>query len=261
MTYKSKFLGLVILALSLSFTNTSLKKRKTPPGTVRINDTLFVDQTEIGNVHWREFLFWTIAIDKDTAKYESMLLDTTVWHDMNLGWEKYYHNHPSYNYYPVVGVSYEQAIAYCKWRSDRVNENYKQVPSNNPFPGREYVYNLPSKEEWEIAAAGKLEIAPYPYGLASGVFTIFRRREIRSFNAIYTSKDSSLKPLSIESFKPNQYGIVNTAGNVAEMISKKGIAKGGSFMHKVEDCKIINEQAYSQPENWLGFRCVCKFKN
>jgi hypothetical protein len=46
-------------------------------------------------------------------------------------------------------------------------------------------------------------------------------------------------------------------GNVAEMLAEKGICKGGSFYHALDDCKITGQLTYTQPEPWLGFRCVC----
>lgn len=43
---------------------------------------------------------------------------------------------------------------------------------------------------------------------------------------------------------------------MAEMVSEKGVAKGGSFTHPLDSCKISIDQYYFQPEVWLGFRCV-----
>ena len=45
-------------------------------------------------------------------------------------------------------------------------------------------------------------------------------------------------------------------GNVAEMISEKGIAKGGSFVVKLDSCKITIDKFYDTTQMWLGFRCV-----
>lgn len=50
---------LILLLISFKEGNNSYFKRENaPPGTVKINDTLFIDQTEIANIHWREFLYW-----------------------------------------------------------------------------------------------------------------------------------------------------------------------------------------------------------
>jgi formylglycine-generating enzyme required for sulfatase activity len=61
----------------------------------------------------------------------------------------------------------------------------------------------------------------------------------------------------VYSYWKNRFGLFQTIGNVAEMISEKGICKGGSWRHELETCRAGNDIAYSKPMSWLGFRCVC----
>lgn len=49
-------------------------------------------------------------------------------------------------------------------------------------------------------------------------------------------------------------------GNVAEMVDKKGIAKGGTWADKIKDCGIKNNIPYVNANEWLGFRCVCEYR-
>ncbi|AFM02547.1 hypothetical protein Fleli_0036 [Bernardetia litoralis DSM 6794] len=60
-------------------------------------------------------------------------------------------------------------------------------------------------------------------------------------------------------YKPTkQFELYNMFGNVAEMTSEKGIAKGGSFAHTLEECAADRVQVYNSPQAWLGFRCVAE---
>ncbi len=52
-------------------------------------------------------------------------------------------------------------------------------------------------------------------------------------------------------------GLHNMIGNVSEMVSEKGISKGGSWMHLIEECRVGKDINYQRAEPWLGFRCVC----
>ncbi len=89
--------------------------------------SFYIDETEVANVHYREYLFWLNKVFGNSYPqvYEKALPDTLVWRSAlayNEPLVEYYFRHPAYNDYPVVGVTWEQATNYCKWRSDRVNE-------------------------------------------------------------------------------------------------------------------------------------------
>jgi formylglycine-generating enzyme required for sulfatase activity len=252
---------------------TVFKKEPTqenPPGTVKINDTLFVDQTEVANVHWREYLYYLNRFDSGNA-YKA-LPDTLVWRDSNPFNEpltKYYFRHPMFNRYPAVGISYEQAVEFCKWRTYVANQGVyfrqnkiKDLKNHiqDSFPIKFY-YRLASNKEWEMIAAGQLSATEFPYG-HKDVYAKWRGKKWKAFNCIYP-EDSTKKTapdgpytVDVKAFLPNAYGTYNMIGNLSEMLSEKGTAKGGSFVHPLDSCKIVLNQHYEKPEVWLGFRCV-----
>jgi sulfatase modifying factor 1 len=85
-----------------------------------------MDETEIRNVDYREYLYWISRVFSEMPEvYQNALPDTLVWLDplaYNDPYVEYYFRHPAYNEYPVVGVSWRQAGDYALWRTDRVNE-------------------------------------------------------------------------------------------------------------------------------------------
>jgi len=95
------------------------------PRTVTVS-SFYMDETEVKNVDYREYLFWLRRVYTDYPEvYSRALPDTLVWRSpmgFNDPYVQYYFRHPSYNNYPVVGVSWIKANDFCLWRTDRVNE-------------------------------------------------------------------------------------------------------------------------------------------
>jgi formylglycine-generating enzyme len=88
--------------------------------------SFYMDETEIRNVDWREYLYWLQRVYPSNPEvYKAALPDTMVWREELAYNEPYVENylrHAAYSEYPVVGVSWIQADKYCRWRTDRANE-------------------------------------------------------------------------------------------------------------------------------------------
>lgn len=212
--------------------------------------------------------------------------DTTCWvNDFtnadNERYMKLYFSNPAYDDYPVVGVTWEQANAFCAWRTDFLLKGLggyaKQIQR----------YRLPTEIEWEFAARGKNGTA-YPW--ESG--------EVKSDKGCYYAnfkpdrgnytKDGSLITSKCGIFSANSNGLYDMAGNVAEWTStvfteagvesmsdmnpelsynaakedpyrlKKKSVRGGSW----KDPESMIRSAWrsyeyqNQPRSYIGFRCV-----
>jgi gliding motility-associated lipoprotein GldJ len=98
------------------------------PRRITVN-SFYIDRSEVANVHYREYMYWVNTVfegDEFEAVRNAVLPDTLVWRSelaYNEPLVEYYLRHPSYNYYPVVGVTWKQANDFCAWRTDRVNES------------------------------------------------------------------------------------------------------------------------------------------
>ncbi|PKP30992.1 MAG: gliding motility lipoprotein GldJ [Bacteroidetes bacterium HGW-Bacteroidetes-16] len=89
--------------------------------------SFYIDQTEVSNIAYLEYIFWLNRVYGQSYPLvvQNALPDTLVWRDRlayNEPLVQTYFRHPSYQNYPVVGVSWVQANDFASWRSDRVNE-------------------------------------------------------------------------------------------------------------------------------------------
>ena len=157
---------------------------------------------------------------KDFVKQETISIypDTTVWiKDFAYSYNEPMHNdyfwHSAYEDYPVVGVTWEQAKAFCAWRTILKNSYQKEK-------GREFVnhFRLPTEAEWEYAARGGLESASYPWG---GPYAKNDRgcflANFKPLRGDYAA-DNYLYTVEADAFDPNDYGLYNMAGNVSEWV-------------------------------------------
>jgi len=142
--------------------------------------------------------------------------DTTVWvKDFNYSYNdpmlQNYFKHDAYSNYPVVGVNWYQANAFCNWRT-----KYKNDHRGKRTPNRVPNFRLPTEAEWEYAARGGLQFAKYPWGLPyttsdRGCF-LANFKPVRGDYAV----DGALYTMEADSFNPNDYGLYNMSGNVSE---------------------------------------------
>lgn len=145
--------------------------------------------------------------------------DTTCWvrqytYSYNEPISRQYFWFQGFNTYPVVGVNYEQCNAFCDWRtrlwrSER--EKTRQYTESN--------FRLPSEEEWEWAARGGRNEAPYPWG---GPYIINKKgcylANFKPQRGNY-SADGGLYTVPVDKYAANDYGLKNMAGNVSEWTS------------------------------------------
>ncbi len=158
--------------------------------------------------HRREFL---------RDKIINIYPDTTVWiRDFNYSYNdpmhQEYFSHKAYENYPVVGVNWHQAKAFCHWRTkykniyQRSKNNVALVPS----------FRLPTEAEWEYAARGGLTYSKYPWGAPHA--TSDRGCFLANFKPVRGdyAADGSLYTVEGNAYNPNGFGLYNMAGNVAE---------------------------------------------
>lgn len=312
--------------------NTDFKEQETAPGLVfieggtftkgRVQDdvmhdwnntptqqhvqSFYMDETEVTNMMYLEYLDWIKRVYPPTAEnfraiYNGALPDTLVWRN-RLGYNEVmtenYLRHPGYAEYPVVGVSWIQAVEFANWRSDRVNElnlekagylergaRITEVTADSNFNTDTYIsaptltyggneeiinpdgrgrrnvrvdadgnetnlyatretgiispkYRLPTETEWEYAALGLSEIRSYnlyrgrkkyPW---DGQYTRSGKRKTRGdqlanfkqgegdYGGIAGwSDDGADITNKVKSYAPNDYGLYDMAGNVAEWVA------------------------------------------
>ncbi len=144
--------------------------------------------------------------------------DTTVWYkDFAFSYNEPMHNdyfwHDAYNDYPVVGVSWEQAKAFAHWRTFYKNQNQRKARKNIQLVSE---FRLPTEAEWEYAARGGIERAEFPWG---GPYTYDEKgcflANFKPERGDYAA-DQILYTAEVESYWPNDFGLYNMSGNVAE---------------------------------------------
>ncbi|MEG1573748.1 MAG: SUMF1/EgtB/PvdO family nonheme iron enzyme [Bacteroidales bacterium] len=211
--------------------------------------------------------------------------DTTAWindfdNAYNEPYMRLYFAHPGYNDYPVVGVSWEQATAFCVWRTD-----YLLAATRTPFIEP---YRLPTEAEWEYAARTGQNENKFPWAgehpmADKGCF--YANFKPQQGNYV---KDGNLISSRVATYPPNDFGLYDMAGNVSEWTAtayseggmeytsdmnpdyrynaakedpydmKRKIVRGGSWKDVSNfirsDVRMWEYQ--NEQRSYIGFRCV-----
>jgi len=193
-----------------------------------------------------------------------------------------YFSDPGFSDYPVVGVTWEQAQAFCYWRTHLLNSVSKVKTQE---------YRLPTEAEWEYAARGGKSLNLYPW---NGTY-------VRDAKGCYLANfkpirgnyndDTGATTMKVSSFVPNDFGLYDMAGNVAEWTSsaylnssnllvldmnpnyqynakkddsdvlKRKVVKGGSWKDIAHflQCGVRTYEYQYESRPYIGFRCVRSF--
>ena len=169
----------------------------------------------------------TFVIKKDTPIYP----DTLVWirdfsYSYNEPHAKKYFSHPAYGAYPVVGVSWKQATAFTEWRTHYLNsylERSKRMTESD--------FRLPTEAEWEYAARGGRSQVPFPWG---GPYLRNKKgcllANFKPGRGNYP-EDGGMYTVRADAYWPNDFGLYNMAGNVAEWTSSLYYEGAYNFQH------------------------------
>ena len=147
------------------------------------------------------------------------------------------YEHIAHDDYPVVGITWEQATAFSHWRTHIMN-SFLRAQGEPILPD----FRLPTETEWEYAARGSLSQSPYPWG---GPYTRNMRgcflANFKPLRGNYTA-DGGLKAIKVRQYNPNNYGLYDMAGNVAEWTSTVYDETSGSYSHDMNsDNSYISE--------------------
>jgi gliding motility-associated lipoprotein GldK len=217
----------------------------------------------------------TVGVYPDTLVWKAHLFKRSHNEPMLYG----YFSHPAYNNYPVVGISWRQARAFSVWRG-KINDSYraaKKLPKRMP-------YSLPTEAEFEYAARGGRVGTTYPWGgpyprNAKGCLMA----NFKPARGRYAD-DGATFTVNVKSYFPNDFGLYNMAGNVAEWTNdaynvsaynitntlnpvinnageKRKVVRGGSWndngyflQNSVRTYEMQDEQTA-----FIGFRCVTPY--
>ena len=230
------------------------------------------------------------------SQTEAVYPDSLVWmrdfsYSYNEPFTRLYFSHPSYNQYPVVGVTWKQAVAFCNWRTN--NSNFYLDKGNKKDEKIDGIYRLPTEAEWEYAARGNSKTnnmypwgSPYTRTKEGRLLANFKPGRGDYFGS--DTKNDNIYTSKVQSYPENSYKLFDMAGNVAEWTSsvyyeggnnfigdfspdlqynakeedpismKRKVVRGGSWKDIAYNIQVStrNYEYQDTAKSYIGFRCV-----
>ena len=157
--------------------------------------------------------------------------DTLVWirdfsYSYNEPMTQRYFSHPAYGNYPVVGVNWKQADAFCNWRTRYLNSYLESKKK-----AQESDFRLPTEAQWEYAARGGRSESMFPWG------NYYLRNKKGCLLANFKPgrgnypEDGGFYTVRADAYWPNDFGLYCMAGNVAEWTSSIYYEGSYNFQH------------------------------
>jgi formylglycine-generating enzyme required for sulfatase activity len=201
--------------------------------------------------------------EKYKSKNENWQLVNAPKHLLNYSWQSQFAN------YPVVNVSHEAAEAFCQWLTSK-------YMSFSDRKYREAAFALPTEAEWEFAARGEQDLAPfpwggpYPYNVKGCHLANYNPHELRyqhrdSLGQVvmaYPDNDTTLSRgidggeflVAVNAYYPNDFGLFNMAGNAREWLSGKYAPQPFyEFAHDLNPNALVDSSATELQTRGGGF--------
>lgn len=227
----------------------------------KVSDKLYAAESELSNAQYELFL-QDLLKNKDFEALMRCKTTKTNWRALlsakfaNLSDQVIFlHGHPDDSQSPVQNLSREAAESYCAWITKVYNNNI----GKKKF--KKVAFRLPTEAEWVLAAEGGSHNIAYPWG---GQF-------VRNGKGCYlgnfkvdepcpdcplsdAASDGGFFTVKVDTYYPNNFGLYNMSGNVAEMVQEQGRAKGGSWDDEPANCNMKAVKTFSAPSPTIGFR-------
>ncbi len=256
---------LLSIALIISTnSNAQITPKYIHKNSTEISKNLFMSACEVSNMQYKVFNEFVKSAGNQ-EQIDIVSIDTLNWINNNFynsPYVNHYYSHNAYKQYPVVNVSYNAALLYCRWLTDNYNNSskkkYKQV-----------VFRLPTKDEWVIAVKSENPENIYPWS-GNSVFNEngtcranFKREQQKTEIKSGELHDNADVLAPVFAYWPNKSGLYNLSGNAAEMLADQSGTAGGSYMN-TKDYLSVNakdpfEGLFSNPDSShqaVGFRWV-----
>jgi gliding motility-associated lipoprotein GldK len=173
--------------------------------------------------------------------------DTLVWirdfsYAYNEPMTKRYFSHPAFGNYPVVGVNWKQATAFCEWRTIYLNTNLEKQKK-----ATESDFRLPTESEWEYAARGGRSQSMFPWG------NYYLRNKKGCLLANFKPgrgnypEDGAFYTARADAYWPNDFGLYCMAGNVSEWTSSVFYEGAYNFQHDMNPDIRYNAEDQDPP--------------